>query len=1027
MTKRHADIAFIVPLQEEFERLQQYFPKLYEGVDGTIFHAELETGVPGVTAVAYLQDDMGKAAATRAADALLEAYDVGVIFIVGIAGGLSSDVAVGDVCFSGTIIDVLENAKVSDGKGGNTQTDFNSKFLVTDPHLTFALRYSQLGSDVVGRFEHWQLEQSYEASDIVPGEFIGRGDKNETIGLPRIHDGSIVCGQVSKSEIYKSSLRSIDRKVLALETESGGVFHSAQMAGVSAVAVRGICDYADKNKNKLELQTSGAMRKIAANNAISFVAMQLHNPQFIKYLARARSKNGDGETIPLELEDPDDFIVKAMAGVETSIHDQLTILSPGYRAADKDYRLPLPRVRAKASNVSVSPVIEKRGPISVLEAVATDPVITVGIPRSYPDNSLPWVIAAELALIEIDGKQAVPIVIDSDRIKPPNSDLSAQTPLDLSVLNRCSKARPVFILTDLPPNSRSRIDALKKEIHKYPEARVVIVNKSDHNVAEESELVLTLGSVNYEICDVAFVDVARFFKVSLKMEDQEAGVLALKLQDMFNRFDLAAHPSYFAGVGGDLIYSLLKANRRSELIQLAVGGYLSFVVATDPDQTILSRTTREAFLRRLAFEQKVMRRSFSKAELVAFADEFADENDYDIDSISFVGSFVEKGLIHYSDGVANISLPFIEAYLLASELASNEVSAVEYFDPADDMFDFSTFDIYAELGPHLRVVENITAAIREVIDQYALAASKTHILLSDEIRPRIVEKQARLHDLQEKLQKAFDDVANSRPNSAEKQKLLDIATRVQDNARAAQEDLKRKNRGTEDSELSKLKNPLRVWAVATMLLGSGSESLKKAPKRELANLIVSSTSLLIDALLRAFPRVGFEQFKSGLQSDETLREVFQIPDTEEIESSLRDFVGAIVDAYEFALLGYPLRVMLEELGNAAGQKVLEPSIGSVASRDVMENLIAKIWASEISAAKSKDGLLRAISDLPPSPFLRFSLSTHFMTRVFWNHWEKANRLALLDAAEASLKPLTNRVIDKGRFQRMIAAKPDEEA
>lgn len=116
--KRYVDVAFIVPLAEELERLHKYFPKISDDVAGLIYHAEVDLGVTGLKAVAYLQDDMGKAAATRATEALLSKYRVGVIFVVGIAGGLSGDVAIGDVCFSGTIIDVLENSKISDAKGG---------------------------------------------------------------------------------------------------------------------------------------------------------------------------------------------------------------------------------------------------------------------------------------------------------------------------------------------------------------------------------------------------------------------------------------------------------------------------------------------------------------------------------------------------------------------------------------------------------------------------------------------------------------------------------------------------------------------------------------------------------------------------------------------------------------------------------------------------------------------------------------------------------------------------------------------
>jgi hypothetical protein len=91
----------------------------------------------------------------------------------------------------------------------------------------------------------------------------------------------------------------------------------------------------------------------------------------------------------------------------------------------------------------------------------------------------------------------------------------------------------------------------------------------------------------------------------------------------------------------------------------------------------------------------------------------------------------------------------------------------------------------------------------------------------------------------------------------------------------------------------------------------------------------------------------------------------------------------------------------------------------------MENLIARVWAAEIDAAKEKAALLDAINGLPVVPFLRYTLSTHFIARVFWNHWETANRLALLDAAEEALRPIAG-TIDKGKVRRMIANKEDDD-
>jgi hypothetical protein len=151
--KPYVDIGFIIPLREEFEGLEKIFSRLEQYVEGVQFSTKIDLGVHGLSAVAYLQDDMGKSASGRAADRLLAKYEVGIIIVLGIAGGLSSDVSIGDVCFSGTIIDVVENAKVSDDKKGQ-KVKYTPKFLPTDPRLSFALKYVKLGTDTRPSFEH---------------------------------------------------------------------------------------------------------------------------------------------------------------------------------------------------------------------------------------------------------------------------------------------------------------------------------------------------------------------------------------------------------------------------------------------------------------------------------------------------------------------------------------------------------------------------------------------------------------------------------------------------------------------------------------------------------------------------------------------------------------------------------------------------------------------------------------------------------------------------------------------------------
>src|SRR3546814_3269294 len=107
---------------------------------------------------------------------------------------------------------------------------------------------------------------------------------------PSTLGGTLVCGAVSKSDKYNAKLKALDRKVLAIETESGGVFRRAQQAKCPAITIRGISDHADQNKSKLEDSTGQKVRSIAASNAATFLRLQLDNPHFHKVINKHKDR-----------------------------------------------------------------------------------------------------------------------------------------------------------------------------------------------------------------------------------------------------------------------------------------------------------------------------------------------------------------------------------------------------------------------------------------------------------------------------------------------------------------------------------------------------------------------------------------------------------------------------------------------------------------------------------------------------------------------------------------------------------------
>jgi hypothetical protein len=63
----------------------------------------------------------------------------------------------------------------------------------------------------------------------------------------------------------------VDRKFGAMEMESGGVYDAAliRTPAPRTIAIRGISDYADERKDKIEVSAKGLFREVAARNALS--------------------------------------------------------------------------------------------------------------------------------------------------------------------------------------------------------------------------------------------------------------------------------------------------------------------------------------------------------------------------------------------------------------------------------------------------------------------------------------------------------------------------------------------------------------------------------------------------------------------------------------------------------------------------------------------------------------------------------------------------------------------------------------
>jgi len=574
---------------------------------------------------------------------------------------------------------------------------------------------------------------------------------------------------------------------------------------------------------------------------------------------------------------------------------------------------------------------------------------------------------------------------------------------------------PVIIVENIPFSSKHRRETLIEQAALYPNVKFVFLTRGQADLIEETEFSSKTSSVVYNTCTISFMEISFFIQKNFGMTGNEAEVIALRLHDTFSRFNLDAHPTYFAGIPREMLAALLQANRRSELIQLAVDGFLTFVVAGDMDDVALSRTTRARFLQLLVVEIHVEKRTFNQVQLVRRVQEFADKHDFAIDPLSFIKGFVDHGILHFENDQTKISLPFVESYLLANELSRRPQQAKNYFDFSKDPFDLATFDLYAEIGPSPELVEIIISELQASIASVTLDNDKDHILLGDSISPAILRRPERAEVLRNRLAGAQAAVRGNTENAAEKQETIDLADRIRAaTSRQRREQDGELKGGAIATALIPMTNLMRHWIVATILLGSSAEHLDATIKRSLSSDLVIGGSRLIDEWSRLQSRIDFDDLRTELTKKSVL---VDMPGTDNFAEKKR-FIESMLDILEHATMAGPTRRVLAFLCEQARHRVLAPSIAALTPSGPIERIVHATWLADVDTRRGSAPLKSAIRNLPRVNFLRTTLASHYLARVYWSHWSLDARLLLLDAAEEAINPIDSN-IDKGKIKRLI--------
>lgn len=1005
MSKETVGIIIHVPLEAEWEQVQEVFDfgsSITEG-NHPAYRLQLPNGLSGI---AILQTGMGRDAARETTQHILDRFSCHAYVCLGIAGAISKDVRLGDVCYTGNLIDVYENSKIKDA-GEGIDLSFSPNFFETPENLTFAMNFVRTLPEMADRYSKWKVEAKALANKLVPRPIIGRDKKEERVGEPKCVNGDIICGAVSESKAYEDRLKAITRKALAIETESGSIFDECKRRNISAITIRGISDYAI-NKGDLEAQSEDQVRSIAAHNAAAFLKLQLENDAFVSRVLAASNHVHSTPRLPLLGGSHQPTMSRLLEDIANDVDSKLRELSPHYRTKPSGYRLPMPQI--KGENPHEIKAKGKQAPSEIVDALKISRRLLIHVPRAYPDPALAYAVAQGLLPLDLDGKKLVPVVVDASQIRPPSHTIRSET--DFNLIDDLSQFGGEYVFIIDSPNliSDTKLNFLIKLVKAESASRIIILTRDNKRLVEEVDIQRAISASSCDLCNVSFAEMAIFLEQSFKMPGPEAEVLALQLRETFASFSLPAHPSFFAGIPSETLAGLLQANRRSELIQLAVDGFLTFVVATDAEKVRLSRTRRGAFLRELVIQMEVEKRSYTESELVELADKMSAEYDYDLQSSSFISDFVEKGIIHFDQGKAVITLPFIKSYLLAFELSKDSKLAARYFDIGADDFDLLTFDLYAEIGPSQEIYQQLSDRLEGCIAK-TTAAEDEHILLTHKISPKMLERPASLHGLSNRILKAREAIENDSSDRAEKVRILEVADRVNESVspKGDEEDEGTSGNPPESKDLDEI---IPIWVLATVLLGSGAESLKGNERKKLTSLVLQGASVVLHLWTTFANEYDYESPKRALLKDEALLAESGIERDE-----LEWLIDGLFDFVQYSAISDPIDRVLEQLMEQKNA-IIGNSLNKADPGAGVGPMIRGLWLSTIDRQKGKPILDDAIKDLPDVKFFRSILTSLIIRRVKWKMSNKATRLYLLDAAEKIIKPI-NPNLHKGELLRLV--------
>ena len=354
-------------------------------------------------------------------------------------------------------------------------------------------------------------------------------------------------------------------------------------------------------------------------------------------------------------------------------------------------------------------------------------------------------------------------------VRPPQFELGSLPRMqEMATLSK-NTATPVFIIDDPDIQSSTRAKALIEAANSEPRARFVIIAKKYGAPSIAGPFSDRFNAEQFTIADFSLGALSEFISDNFNYNVSEAAAVATRLNFTFERFKMHAHPTYFAGISPEMLAALIAANRRNDLIQLAVDGALMAIVVSDVSDVRLSRRWRCEFLKEIISRQYVCGENLDDVMAVELARKMAQEKDIELRPVEFVQSFVQSGILEFAEGGVRFPRVYVRDYLMAQYLSENPNVAATYFDFDRIDEDLNVINIYSELGPSVRVVEDIISQIEADVEELMKRPHSMDVLLNNKIEFSSASNFTRFTQRRDLVLKAIEYVGENGTDLTRKQ------------------------------------------------------------------------------------------------------------------------------------------------------------------------------------------------------------------------------------------------------------------